>query len=1047
MTAVFARNGRLLAMAMFMIIVAGLAALAAIARQEDPAIVNRVALVLTPFPGATAERVEALVTDRIEDELREIAEVDTISSDSRNGLSTITVEVLETLGETEVDEAFSRIRDALSDVAADLPAGAGDPAFDDERGYAYTALIALRWTAGGDALLGVLGRHGEELRSRLRSVPYTELVRIYGAPDEEIAVTVDPDALATAGLTVDAVADALVRADAKVAAGQLRGSDTELAIEVTGELDSLARIEEVPIIRQDSGAILRVGDVAAVERSAIDPPSDLVLVDGGPAVVIAARIEPNRRVDRWSDNLAATLADFEAQLPVGIELDVRFNQADYTEARLTTLVGNLLIGAGIVVSVLFVTLGWRAALIVTAALPLSSLATLAVLNGLGIPIHQMSVTGLIVALGLLVDNAIVVTDAIRARRARGEPMMPAVTAALRRLWLPLLSSTATTVLAFMPIVLLPGAVGEFVGAIGVSVVVSLISSYLLAMTIVPALAGRLLKPLPAGAQARWWRAGISLPVLTRWFAGSLRLALAHPRLSIMAASALPVLGIVGATTLTEQFFPTADRDQFHIEMRLPSHASIHETRDVARRAYDLMMQHDAVQAVDWYVGTSAPAFYYNLTMNQDGVASYAQAQVQVRSIADVGRLIPVLQAELDQALPEAQVLVRELNQGPPFDAPVELRIYGPDLDMLRELGERARLLLSSVPTITHTRATLEAGEPKLWVLADEDGARQSGLTLTDIARQLDGSLEGMVAGSMLEGTEELPVRVRVGAADRGSLDEIGAINLIGTGVGDDRFPGIPLSALGEIALSPALGGISRRNGERINIVRGYIQANTLPETALAAFSERLAADPLALPPGYRVEFGGETAERDDAVGNLMASVGPLMVLMVAFVVLTFNSFRMAGLIFVVAGQAFGLGLFSVTMFDYALGFVVIIGLMGLVGLAINASIIILSAIKADPLAASGDPRRIVEVVVDETSRHIFSTTITTTGGFIPLLLSDGFWPPFAAAIAGGTLLSAIVSFYFVPPAYLLLNGLRRRPTDADEPAELAAVRPAPAAAG
>ena len=1041
MTTVFARNGRLLALAMFMIIVAGLAALAAIARQEDPAIVNRVALVLTPFPGATAERVEALVTDRIEDELREIAEVDTISSDSRNGLSTITVEVLETLTETEVDEAFSRIRDALSDVAADLPAGAGDPAFDDERGYAYTALVALRWTAGGDALLGVLGRHAEELRSRLRSVPYTELVRIYGAPDEEITAAVDPDALATAGLTVEMVANALLRADAKVAAGQLRGSDTELAIEVTGELDSLARIEEVPIVRQDSGAILRVGDVATVERSAVDPPSDLVLVDGSPAVVIAARIEPNRRVDRWSDDLAAALADFDTQLPVGVELDVRFDQAHYTEARLTTLVGNLLIGAGIVVSVLFVTLGWRAALIVTAALPLSSLATLAVLNGLGIPIHQMSVTGLIVALGLLVDNAIVVTDAIRARRARGEPVIPSVAATLRRLWLPLLSSTATTVLAFMPIVLLPGAVGEFVGAIGVSVVVSLISSYLLAMTIVPALAGRLLKPLPTGTGTpRWWRAGITLPALTRLFAGSLRLALAHPRLSIMAASVVPVLGIVGATTLTEQFFPTADRDQFHIEMRLPSQASIHETRDVARRAYDLLMRHDAVQAVDWYIGTSAPSFYYNLTMNQDGVASYAQAQVQVRSIGDVGRLIPVLQAELDQALPEAQILVRELNQGPPFDAPVELRIYGPDLDMLRDLGERARLSLSSVPTVTHTRATFEAGEPKLWLIADEDGARQSGLTLTDIARQLDGSLEGTVAGSMLEGTEELPVRVRVGAADRGNLDSIGAINLIGSGVGDDRFPGIPLSALGEIALSPALGGISRRNGERVNIVRGYIQANTLPETALTAFSERLAADPLALPPGYRVEFGGETAERDDAVGNLMASVGPLMVLMVAFVVLTFNSFRMAGLIFIVAGQAFGLGLFSITVFDYALGFVVIIGLMGLVGLAINASIIILSAIKADARAASGDPRRIVEVVVDETSRHIFSTTITTTGGFIPLLLSDGFWPPFAAAIAGGTLLSAIVSFYFVLPAYLLLNRLTTRPADA-------AIRPALAAAG
>ena len=282
---------------------------------------------------------------------------------------------------------------------------------------------------------------------------------------------------------------------------------------------------------------------------------------------------------------------------------------------------------------------------------------------------------------------------------------------------------------------------------------------------------------------------------------------------------------------------------------------------------------------------------------------------------------------------------------------------------------------------------------------------------------------------MLEGTEELPVRVRVSSGRRRAVAGVVQTSLLresGSAAMSD-YPGIPLTALGAISLKPSIGTITRRNGNRVNTVRGYIEAGTLPQTALNGFLERFKKAGIELPRGYRLEIGGESAERNEAVGKLMASLGLIITLMIAAVVLTFNSFRLGGVIFLVAGQAMGLGLLSVFAFQYSLGFVVIIGIIGLVGLAINASIIILSALRANEKAAAGDPVAIRNVVVNETSRHIVSTTITTMGGFLPLMLAEGgFWPPFAVAIAGGTLLSTLLSFYFAPSCFLMFARSKRK---------------------
>ncbi|MGB5811159.1 MAG: efflux RND transporter permease subunit, partial [Polyangiales bacterium] len=517
----FFRDPRLLATAVGLIVVAGLSALATIVRQEDPTITNGVAVIVAPFPGASAERVEALVTDKIEDELREVSEIETVTSTSRNGVAVVGVELDEQIQGREADEAFSKVRDALNDAYAKFPPGLPAPLFDDERFGAYSLITAITWSMPGDPNRGILKRFAEELQDVLRDVPGTDAVRIFGAPSEEIAVTFDPQALASVGLTAGQVAAAIRGADAKVSAGALRGDRNNVLIEVTGELDSLERIRAIPLVQARGRSLLMLGDIAEVTRSIEAPPSDLVVVNGQTAVVVGAKLAVGQRFDVWSDRARAELDVFAVALPDGLGMETVFDQAGYTEARLSGLANNLFVGFALVVVVLFLTLGFRSALIASASLPLVSLASIFVLRVLGVPIHQMSVTGLIVALGLLVDNAIVVVDSIRSKRLAGIESKTAVASSLTHLRAPLLSSTVTTILAFMPILLLKGRVGEFVGAIGLSVIISLAISYVFAMTLVPALAGLFLKGREPGFVRGVWRDGVSFPKLTARFERSL----------------------------------------------------------------------------------------------------------------------------------------------------------------------------------------------------------------------------------------------------------------------------------------------------------------------------------------------------------------------------------------------------------------------------------------------------------------------------------------------------------------------------------------------
>ncbi|MEM6279989.1 MAG: efflux RND transporter permease subunit, partial [Verrucomicrobiota bacterium] len=801
----FFDNRYLLTLATVITLVAGYSALNSLPRQEDPIITNRGATILTVFPGASADRVEALVSEKIEDELDEIETIKNLDSTSRAGISLVNVELIDAVNDDTVEPIHSEIRDALSDAAANFPPEALPPIYDDKRGaVATTMILALRWTdPQKDAeSLGILSRQAEEIADRLRRVGGTEIVRIYGAPREEIQVIVDPDALAQRGLTPAMVSAALREADVKVPAGQLRGENANLLVEIEGKFENLDRIRDV-IVQQvgDSSRTVRVGDVASVERAWVDPPEQIARTDGNRAVIVSTRIVEGQRVDLWDAAAGEVLEEFKEGLGSAITVETVFRQNDYTTARLGELAGNLFLGGMVVMIVIFFTMGWRRSLIVSSAIPLTAAATLFVVSMQGGALHQMSIFGMIIALGLLIDTAIVITDEIRKQLEEGLSRRDSVIAALRHLFVPLFSSTLTSVLAFLPILLLPGNAGDFVGSIGGSVIVAVSASFVLSITIIAAFAG-LFSAKPSREERhyrlpKWMREGLTIAPLTGFMGWLIRNSVRRPLIGLGLGMVVPIIGFVLAGSLGSQFFPRTDRDMFTVELTFPTVTSVQKTDAITAEVEEKIRAYDGIESVHWVSGASFPPVYYNLLEQRDNSSEYTMGVVDADTFQTVSRIVPELQAELEEAFPGAFVKVSKFAQGPPAIADVEIRLLGPSLNELKRLGDEVQRRLVEHPDIIHAESTLTRGEPKLWFEPNEVEARAAGVELGAIAAQLQTNLEGLRGGTLLEAVEELPVRVRVPSEKRTEVEYLADLRVVGTGGVQ-----IPLRSLGEFKMKP-----------------------------------------------------------------------------------------------------------------------------------------------------------------------------------------------------------------------------------------------------
>lgn len=1022
MLTIFFRIPRLTILAILVILFGGAGALFSLGRQEDPTLVERFGNVVVFLPGADAERMEALIAEPLEAALMQLPELAEVHSEARAGVVQFSLDIREDLSEAEVDDAWTLIRAKVEEARRTFPPGSSAPTIARQYVGAATMIVALTWSGEGEAPRAVMRRLALDLEDRFQRLAATELTDTFGMPSEEIRVVPDEQALAAAGLTFSQVAETLVAADARNPAGRLRTGAGLVGLEVDGAFDGIGRIAGVTLLQRPDGSSVRLTDLARISKGFEDPPTRAALVNNLPSILVAAYISPDQRVDLWAGEARRIVEGFADGMPPGLSADILFDQSIYTSQRLEGLASNLVLSACIVFAVLFLLMGWRSAIVVGLAMPLTVALVLILFNLFGHPLHQMSVTGLVISLGLLIDNAIVVADEFDQWRARGAGRLEAIERSLSQLGAPLAASTLTTALAFAPIAILPGASGEFIGMIGVSVIYAITTSFLVSVTIVPALAGWFdrQRSWERGAPRRprrWWRDGLVITPVAEGYRATIETVLRFPVLGVAAGLVPAVACLVLMSGLPQQFFPPTERDQFQLTLNLPNGADLSQTAAIAKRVTDMVLETEGTRSVVWALGEPAPRVYYNAIINTQGVEGFATGWVQLDSARRTHEVIDEIQARARATFPDARILALPFEQGPPADAPIELILRGPDLETLNALGDSLRAVLSQTPGVTYTTASLQLGAPTLLLQTDEAAAALAGTRPAILARAMSGELEGIIAGSVLEGTEELPVRIISSDMRRFSLEELRA-RTVGAQAGQ---PGTPVSAFGEMALMPRTATISRRDGLRTNQILAFLDPYTLPAPSLEQFRQALAESDFVLPAGYEMLIGGEAGNSGEAVGNL-AGVGiPLMLVMAGAIALVFNSFRMMLLVlsagFICVFYAFG----GVWLFNLPFGFNAIVGSLGLFGIAINGTIVVLSLLRASPDAMADDVAAQADIVMDAT-RHIVATTLTTMGGFVPILMSgDTFWLPLAAGIAGGVAGSAVIALYFTPSVFRIMT--------------------------
>ncbi|OFA32810.1 acriflavine resistance protein B [Glaciecola punicea] len=1008
----FFRKGHLLALSIIIILVAGLSAINTLPRLEDPRIDLRNVAVLTSFPGASAQRVEALVSDVLEDELRQLFEIKEIKSTSKAGFSSVFVELQDAIDSSSNQQVFSKIRDAIDDASKRFPPGANAPVLEDKRGAtAFTVLLSVTAKYPENTQLTQVGRMASELSDRIRNVSGTELVLIYGEPVEEITVVIDPQQLALSGLSLSEVSQRIEQADPKSPAGIIRNPYKEMRLQVSQPLASTAVLAQIPL-QVVNGNYLRLQDIATIEKGPALPFSEIALLNSQRTIMIAARMQTSVRVDQWTQGVKDKLAQFNEEFGNSISSEIIFEQNKYTEARLGELSGNLLLGSVVVMLVVLFFMGAKASWIVGLALPLCASFAVFSLTFFNQQIHQMSIFGIIIAIGLLIDNAIVITDEIRLNLLdKHMSRLAVLQKSVSHLFSPLLASTLTTILGFMPIFLLAGNIGDFIGPIAISVVMALIGSLAISLTLIAALAARYL-PREADASAPWYKRGYQLPEVSQAFRQVIGKAIKRPLLVLPIVVGFCLMGFVLSQQLANVFFPSADRDQFEIYVILPDGSSIENTYKTVLEADAFIAKKEGIRQVTWLIGASTPSVYYNQVMSRDNAPNFANAVITTESVAIAETLIVDLTYELQDSLPNAKIVVRKFGQGPPIAAPLEVDIYGTDLAVLDELGQQVRVAMTKIPGITQSLVSITSGEPEIVLEVSENQSYLSQLSLSQISQQLQASLIGRTGGSILEGTEELDIRVRISEEKRATLAQLDAIPLI-SGQGQNKQV-IGVGALGTLTINPSISGITRVDGERVNKIQAYL----LPSIAAVSVSEQLRSiidSSITLPPGYRIKMAGDADEQQQALGQLATYLPVLLVLMITALILSFSSVRFAAVIAVVAVLSVGLGFLSLWLSGLPIGFNPLLGSAGLIGVAINGSIVVIAAIAANPDAMKGNTVAIVNETMS-CSRHILSTTFTTVGGLIPLLLfSEGtFWPPLAVVLAGGVGFSVILSLVFTP---------------------------------
>jgi multidrug efflux pump subunit AcrB len=965
-------------------------------QQEDPRLPDRFAMVQIPYPGADVVKVERLLLEPVEEELAQVREIEHVNCTARYGIGIVQIDLAEWIYDT--DTAWDEVQRAIDRAARQFPEGLPSPVLD--RDLLDQESIVLALTGSMDPL--VLTDAAERLKDELSTLRDIARIHLAGDPGEQVVIELDDAQARRLGIDASALAATLARRNVTSPAGSVRIGERSASLRPNTEFEGVTDIEKTPVLLAN-GAAVELASFARVRRTTAEPAAERMRHRGHPAVGLGIVAKPGIDVVAFGDTVRAEVEKLrERYRPLEIH-EVAF-QPHYVRSRLAHLTGSLGTSVVVVAVVLWSLMGARLGLVVASVVPLVALGALGVLAAGGGILHQMSIAALVLSLGMLVDNAIVVAENVQDRIDAGTPPDQAAPAAVQSLAKPLAAATGTTLAAFLPMMLAAGISADFVRALPVVVMLTLGLSYVYAVTVTPALCALFLrKRPPLVAKSPFER--LATLVTER--------LLSRPRLVVAVACALVVASGVGVPFLDRTFFPPSERDQLVVDVLLPEGAHIDATDEISRRVEASLSARDDVVAVSAIVGRRLPRFYYNV-MSRPGSPHLAQLLVQTRGVSDVPVVGEWLRTELATTLPEVEIIARKLEQGPPRDAPVELRVRGNGWADLQEAADALLAALRGIEGTRDARHDLGIGVPTLEFRIDDAEAARHDLARNDIADALRGRTQGIVAGTFRGGEDPVPILIRSTLGDALPIDRLATVDV--TPQGSQRPVPVGQVAALDVAWRP--GAIHRRDRARVVTVSSQL-ADGVP---YAHVVDRLSMviPTLDLPPTVTLEWGGEAEESHRANAALFRTLPIGMLALLFCLMLEFDSFRRVGIILATVPLAATGVVPGLLLAGQPFGFTSLLGVIALVGIVVNNAIVLLDVVEYEQGRGKDLDAALAEAVRSRV-RPILLTTLTTVAGLVPLVASSStLWPPLAWAMISGLLASTFLTLAVVPALYRLL---------------------------
>lgn len=981
----------------------GVSSLLSIPRAEDPSFPIPTVLVVAILPGADTIDLEKQVTDPLEDAIDSLDDITKITSRTRDGVAVITVEFD---WSADAERKYDQVVREVNAIRPTLPAGL----VRLEVKKFNTALTNFMQVAlvGDGATALELRKRADDLRDIIDRVPGVWESEIWGEERTEVRVAVDAGRLAELRLPATAVADALKAEGAAVPLGALHAGQRRFTVKTEGDFDTLDDIANT-VVRASDGRVVRVRDVAEVTWAA-DEANHIARFNGQRAVFVTANQKPGQNIFELRKGAYAALDEFERSLPPTIKLERGFDQSENVARRLSTLFRDFAIALGLVLITL-IPLGFRASLVVMLAIPLSLAIGVTVLQFTGFTLNQLSIAGFVLSLGLLVDDSIVVTENIARHLRMGKSREQAAIEGTRQIAVAVLGCTATLLLAFLPLMFLPEGSGKFIKSLPVSVLATVAASLFVALTMIPFLAARILSRHedPEGNKALQLVMGaihaVYRPVLHR--------ALERPGLTVLIATILFAGSVALVPRIGFSLFPSADIPQFLIEIDLPEGAPLAETDKAVRFVEAQVKQMPDVRFVMANAGHGNPRIYYNITPREDdpthgaifvGLTEWKGKQSTL--------VLDKLRARL-AAYPGAQIIVRVFENGPPIEAPIAVRILGPELPVLKELAAKVSSIIEGTPGSRDVVNPLRLDRTDLDLGIDLDKAGVLGVPAGAVDRAVRLSLSGEAVATYRESDgDDYPVTLRLPMEGRHELDVLG----------DIRVPGaagaVPLSAISDPHFITGPARIDRFNRERAVTITAFTATGYNTDRVTRAIGEQLAT--LGLPPGYRLMTGGEAETRSKSFAGLSGAILVAMFGILAVLILEFRSFATTAVVAGVIPLGIIGGMAALFVTGYTLSFTSVIGFVALIGIEIKNSILLVDF--TTQLRRAGTPlKAAIEEAGEVRFLPVLLTSVTAIGGLLPLALGgSGLYSPLAVVIIGGLISSTVLSRLVTPAMYLLL---------------------------